>query len=88
MYIPPGIDRADLAALGYQVIPIGEGGPILSGTIIERFTTKPVATTVAHAGICRSATRRSRRRAQLLNLSQALLQALKLRKDLRFHGVL
>jgi hypothetical protein len=35
-----------------------------------------------------SATGRSRRRAQLPNFSQALPQALKLRTDLRFHGVL
>ena len=37
-------------------------------------------------GYRRGATGRCRR-AQLPNLSQALLQALKLRTDLRFHGV-
>ncbi len=54
-----------LAALGYEVIPTGEGQRMLATAITERFTrtssgafepmtensTKPVAATVTHAGI-------------------------------------
>ena len=52
------------------------------------FTPQIKGVFFGHARASWGATRRSRRRAQLLNFSQALLQALKLRKDLRFHGVL
>lgn len=62
----PGSTLPDeLEAQGYSVIAAGEGERILSGSIVERFTrradgelelmtegsTKPVATTITHAGI-------------------------------------
>lgn len=57
----------DIRALGYRVTEIGEGQRILAHAIVERFTTradgafepltegstKPIASTVTHAGICK-----------------------------------
>ncbi len=81
--------RRLLLIVGHLPFLLIRGAPRRRATVaIAALRSGPVQRQ-RHAGICRwSPTRRSRRRAQLLNLSQALLQALKLRTDLRFHGVL